>query len=127
MSQNTHGVDHYEGVRQAAFAKIWDDYIERYSSRFLVAWYYDLDPDGLCEKLLEELAHRLKGRSVREIGHALAPSAPAGWKDRERGPWIGALGSWAIRPLADEDRAHLVGIAHVLGLEAHARTWGVHL
>ena len=125
MSPNTRGDNDFAGARRVAFAKIFDEYTARYGADFRLAWDFDVDPKNLCDRFLEDLAHRLEGRSVREIGQALAPTRPEKWTDHERGPWLGALGSWAIFPLAEEDRAHLVGTAHVLGLEALARRWGL--
>ena len=114
----------FETARQAAFAAVFNEYDERYGAAFQLAWHFDTNPT-LDDLFLESLAHRLEGRSVREIGKALAPTQRAGWANYERAMWVGALGSWALHPLADRDRAQLVGITHILGLDARARSLGL--
>ena len=110
-------------ARKAAFDATVSDFSRRYGAVFNLAWMNDENPD-LDRQFLEAVAQRLEGRSLRALGRALAPSEPSDWYD-ERSAWNGALGSWALHPLADQDRARLVGIAHVLGLDKKAKRLGL--
>ena len=95
--------------------------------RFSLAW------DGatcnwgeLRGEFMEELSQRAEGVSLQALGAAITGSVhPAGWFERERPLWIGALGLLGIEWLHDRDRLKLVATAELLGLQDVLREYGV--
>lgn len=113
-------------IRQAAFAATWDAYDARHGAKFYLAWHFDADP-SLIQRFWQDLARRVSNRSLDEIGASLNQNELPDWNERERGAWISALGEDAFRPLADENRDRLVGLAAIAGQLGHARRLGVRL